>query len=202
MADVTKEEKALINKFIKRYPEHERDIITFKVEILRTIALVKDIKEEKIETLDDMKALYNGYSKCDKYRELFLHHSVVFHIAFMSKVYSVKALLKYLVKYHGFDRIDTKEKYMDTVKEYLIRFESGILKNSGMDKPTFIQYYSKEMEIMFDEKIKLSKYHEMEKLQFKDRELQRARDQLKRNMQKIDIEKMDAIIKKDPRAIV
>lgn len=201
MEKQSKREDALINKFLKKYPKHANEINMFKIEILKTILFVEDIKKEEINSMEEMKIIYNGYSKCDKYKELFLHHSVVFHVGFMSKVYSIEALIMYLKKYHGFDRIDTKSKYMETVKEYLIRFETKVLRNSNMDKSSFVQYYSKEMEVMFDEKIKLSKFKEEEKKLLVEKRKLAERDQLRQNIKKINLEKMEQIMYKNPKAI-
>ena len=52
---------------------------------------------------------------------------------------------------------------METVKEYLIRFEHKILKSHNINKSQFIQFYSTEMERMFDEKIKLEDLRRVKK---------------------------------------
>jgi len=104
--------------------------------------VIKDLKEDESK---DALDLYKRFASCDKYRTFARENHIVFNVLIFSKVWSKRALEKYLIEITK-GPIETDDQFFEISKAYLTNFEPSLLSKHKIDRSTFIQFYMSQME--------------------------------------------------------
>lgn len=182
-----------LEEIIKKYDDIKDDIIKFKGEILKIYQLYTDIKNDPFapSNPEDLQIMMRDYAKADKYNKFYSHYPPLFYTIMMSRVFDIRAAIKYLNEYHEGEPINNKDRYLEVCKVYFVNFKRSLLRSKDIDKNQFVMFYMDEMERLFNHIQNSMKIRKEKEEQLEEQQKINKRKHLKRLIAKIDLDKIE-----------